>query len=80
VSALITAPVRRTHFHGTEPDPKEITLSSHIRLGPGGDPGPAADAAAALGEHGLDLAIVVLPPPHDPAVLVPLAEALAKLG
>ncbi len=61
-------------------DPAEITLSSHIRLGPGGDPGPAADAAAALGEHGLDLAIVVLPPPHDPAVLAPLAEALAKLG
>jgi F420-dependent oxidoreductase-like protein len=61
-------------------DPAEITLSSHIRLGPGGDPGPAADAAAALGEHGLDLAIVVLPPPHDPAVLAPLAAALAKLG
>jgi F420-dependent oxidoreductase-like protein len=61
-------------------DPAEITLSSHIRLGPGGDPGPAADAAAALGQHGLDLAIVVLPPPHDPAVLAPLAEALAKLG
>jgi F420-dependent oxidoreductase-like protein len=61
-------------------DPAEITLSSHIRLGPGGDPGPAADAAAALGEHGLDLAIVVLPPPHDPGVLAPLAEALAKLG
>jgi len=61
-------------------DPAEITLSSHIRLGPGGDPGPAADAAAALGEHGLDLAIVVLPPPHDPGVLAPLAETLAKLG
>jgi len=61
-------------------DPAEITLSSHVRLGPGGDPGPAADAAAALGEHGLDLAIVVLPPPHDPGVLAPLAETLAKLG
>jgi hypothetical protein len=26
-----------------------------------------------------DLAIVILPPPHDPAVLAPLAEALAQL-
>jgi F420-dependent oxidoreductase-like protein len=68
------------HCRDISRDPAEITLSSHIRLGPGGDPGPAADAAAALGEHGLDLAIVVLPPPHDPGVLAPLAEALAKLG
>ena len=57
----------------------EITLSSHIRLGPGGEAGPAVDTAAALGELGLDLAIVILPPPHDPAVLAPLAEALAQL-
>jgi F420-dependent oxidoreductase-like protein len=60
-------------------DSADIMLSSHVRLGPGGDPGPVADAAAALGEHGLDLAIVVLPPPHDPGVLAPLAEALAQL-
>jgi len=60
-------------------DPKEIMLSSHVRLGPDGDPGPVADAAAALGDRGLDLAIVILPPPHDPAVLAPLAEALAQL-
>ena len=60
-------------------DPKEIMLSSHVRLGPGGDPGPAVEAAAALGEQGLDLAIVQLPPPHRPAVLAPLAEAVAQL-
>ena len=54
-------------------------LSSHVRLGPGGDPGPVADTVAALGDQGLDLAIVILPPPHDPAVLAPLAEALAQL-
>ena len=54
-------------------------LSSHVRLGPGGDPGPVADAVAALGDQGLDLAIVIIPPPHDPAVLAPLAEALAQL-
>ena len=35
---------------------------------------------AALGEVGLDLAIVYLRPPLDPAVLVPLADALAPLA
>jgi hypothetical protein len=54
-------------------------LSGHVRLGPDGDPGPAADAAGALGDQGMDLAIVILPPPHDPAVLAPLAGALAQL-
>ena len=53
-------------------------LSSHIRLGPGGETGPAVDTMAALAELGLDLAIVILPLPHDPAVLAPLAEALAE--
>src|ERR1019366_6048109 len=55
------------------------TLSSHIRLGADGDAGPAVDTAAALGEQGLNLAIVILPPPHDPAVLTPLADALTQL-
>ena len=67
------------HCHDIGRDPKQITLSSHIRLGPRGEAGPAVDTAAALGELGLDLAIVILPPPHDPAVLAPLAEALAQL-
>ena len=61
-------------------DPKEITLSSHIRLGPDGDPAAVADQVAAFGERGLDLAIIYLPPPHTPAVLAPLAEALAPLA
>jgi F420-dependent oxidoreductase-like protein len=61
-------------------DPAEIKLSSHVRLDASGDPGSVVDAAAALAEKGCDLAIVVLPPPHDPRVLTPLAEALAKLG
>lgn len=61
-------------------DPAEIQLSSHVRLEPSGDPGSAVDAAAALAAEGCDLAIVTLPPPHDPGVLAPLAEALAKLA
>ena len=60
-------------------DPKEILLSSHVRPGPNGEPGPAAEAAAALAEEGLDLAIVYLPPPHRPEMLGPLADALAPL-
>lgn len=61
-------------------DPREITLSSHIVLGADGDPAPVADQIAELGELGLDLAIVYLPPPHDPRVLAPLAEALSELN
>ena len=48
-----------------------------------GDPGPVAEAAAAYAEAGVDLAssptVETLPPPHTPAVLEPLAEALAPL-
>ena len=36
--------------------------------------------AAALGAEGLDLAIVYLPQPYDPAVLEPLAEAVRDSG
>jgi hypothetical protein len=54
-------------------------LSSHVRLNPVGEIGPVVETAAELGELGLELAIVLLPPPHDPAVLTPLAEALAQL-
>lgn len=61
-------------------DPKEITLSSHVALGKHGEVGPAVEAAAALGEQGLDLAIFQLRPPHIPAVLTPLAEALSALS
>jgi len=61
-------------------DPAEILLSSHVRLPPDGGTGPVVDTVAELGELGLDLAIVILPPPHDPRVLTPLAEALALLS
>ncbi|MET8847866.1 LLM class F420-dependent oxidoreductase [Amycolatopsis sp. NPDC004625] len=60
-------------------DPAEITLSSHVRLGPDLDYAKVAAEAEALGAVGLDLAIVYLPPPHTPAVLEPLAKALEPL-
>jgi F420-dependent oxidoreductase-like protein len=59
-------------------DPAEIILSSHVRYT--GDPAETAASAAALGEVGLDLAIVYLPPPLSPSVLEPIATALAQLA
>jgi hypothetical protein len=36
--------------------------------------------AAGLAAEGLDLGIVYITPPHDPAVLEPLAEAIRDSG
>jgi F420-dependent oxidoreductase-like protein len=58
-------------------DPAEILLSAHVRFE--GDPQATAAAAAALGEHGLGLAIVPLALPHRADVLEPLAAALAQV-
>ena len=68
--------VLASHCAAIGRDPKEIMLSAHVRLGEDLDYAKAAAEAAALGEEGLDLAIVYLPPPHDPAVLQPLADAM----
>lgn len=59
-------------------DPGDILISSHVRFD--GDPVATAASAAQLGEAGVDLAIVQLPPPHRPDVLGPLAEALTQIG
>jgi F420-dependent oxidoreductase-like protein len=61
-------------------DPSEITLSSHVQFDPDKGATATADQVAALGEEGLDLAIVYLRPPLSPAVLAPLADALAAVG
>ncbi len=55
-------------------------LSAHVRLGEDRDYAKVIDEAAALGEEGLDLAIVYLPPPYDPTVLEPLADAIRESG
>lgn len=60
-------------------DPAEIMISTHLRVPADGDFGAMVDEAAALAEAGLDLGIVYLPPPHTPAVLEPLADALRPL-
>jgi len=61
-------------------DPKEIMLSAHVRFDPEAGYGQVIDEAAGLGAEGLDLAIIYLPQPHDPAVLEPLAEAIRDSG
>jgi F420-dependent oxidoreductase-like protein len=60
-------------------DPSEIMTSTHLRLAPGGDTASLVDEATAYAEAGLDLGIIYLPPPHTPAVLEPVAEALSGL-
>ncbi len=61
-------------------DPKEIMLSAHVRFDPDRGHRAVIEDAIALGAEGLDLAIVYLPTPHDPAVLEPLAEAIRDSG
>ena len=60
-------------------DPAEIRTSVHIAVPADSDVAPVAERAAAFGEAGVDLAICYLIPPHTPAVLEPLAEALTPL-
>ena len=74
--------VLKSHCADVGRDPKEIMLSAHVRLGEDRDYAEVVAQAAALGAEGLDLAIVYLPPPYDPAVLEPLANAIreSKLG
>jgi hypothetical protein len=55
-------------------------LSAHLGLGEDRDYAQLIDNAAAFGAEGLDLGIVYLAPPHDPAVLEPLAEAIRESG
>ena len=72
--------VLRGHCEAIGRDPSEITVSTHLRLGEDGDPGPVVDQAAGLGAVGLDVGIVYLPAPHSASVLEPLATALAKVS
>lgn len=61
-------------------DPKEITLSAHVRLGEDRNYRKVIEDTIALGAEGLDLAIIYLPPPYDPAVLEPLGQAIRDSG
>ena len=71
--------VLRRHCATIGRDSAEITTSTHLRLPPDRPLADLVNEAAAFAEAGLDLGIVTLGPPHDPKVLVPLAEALEPL-
>jgi F420-dependent oxidoreductase-like protein len=61
-------------------DPAEITCSVNVRVeGPDGIK-HAAELAAAYRDAGADLVIMNLPLAADPAMVIPLAEALAPLA
>jgi len=61
-------------------DPGEILTSCQVRMGPELDYGKVAAEVAALGEAGMDLAVIYLAPPFSPATLEPLAKALEGVG
>ena len=53
--------------------------STHLRLDPKNMEDLVADTKG-FADAGLDLGIVYLPPPHTPAILEPLADALAPFA
>lgn len=57
----------------------EITVSQHIPFDAKAGASALADDLAGRSELGLDLAIIYLPPPHDPSVLAPIAAELNAL-
>jgi F420-dependent oxidoreductase-like protein len=61
-------------------DPGEITCSVNVRVEGADQVKQAAEQAAAYRDAGADLAIMNLPLAADPAMLAPLAEALAPLA
>ena len=71
--------VLREHCETVGRDVAEITTSTHLRID-AANPRAIVEEAGALAEAGLDLGIVSLAAPHSPAVLGPLAEALAPLA
>lgn len=57
-------------------NPHDITLCAHLRLESDRNYGHIVEQAAALEPEGLGLAVIYLDPPHDPAMLEPLATAI----
>ena len=60
-------------------DPAEIMTSTQLRHAVGQDPAVVAEQANAFRDVGCDLIVVAITPPHDPAILEPLASALEPL-
>src|SRR5215213_6682162 len=60
-------------------DPAEIESSVNVRYDRGAGAGAAVEAAAAFFEAGVDLVVVGMPAPYDPADVEVVAGALAPL-
>jgi F420-dependent oxidoreductase-like protein len=71
--------VLHAHCADVGRDPSEITLSAHVWMDNDIPISGLVDEIGALGEAGLDLAIVYLRPPLSPAMLEPLVDALTPL-
>jgi F420-dependent oxidoreductase-like protein len=81
--AQVLTPLRETlnkHCADIGRDPSEITISTHLRYAGVDQLGAMVDEAAALGEAGLTLGIVYIPPPHAPSDVEKIAEALQQLA
>jgi F420-dependent oxidoreductase-like protein len=61
-------------------DPKEIMMSAQIRLTPDLNYRAIIADAIAYGAEGMDLAVIYLPAPYDPAVVEALAETIRDSG
>lgn len=71
--------VLHAHCADLRRDPAEILVSTHVQYDPAGGAGALADKVAAL-DGIVDLAIVYVPPPHRPATLEQIADALRPLA
>jgi F420-dependent oxidoreductase-like protein len=61
-------------------DPAEIETSVNVRYDRDAGPGPMVEAAAGYFEVGVDLVVVGLPMPYDPADVGVVADALTELA
>ena len=61
-------------------DPAEIESSVNLRFDREAGPRALAEGAAAFGDVGVDLVVVAMPTPHDPADVDVVADALADLS
>ena len=71
----------RRALRGHRPGSRRRSRCRHTSdLDPERNYGKVVEQAAALAKEGLDLAIIYLPPPYDPAVLEPLANEITYVG
>ena len=61
-------------------DPNEIESSVNLRFDREAGPGALAEAAAGFGEAGVDVVVVGMPAPYDPADVATVAGAVAELA